>query len=272
MENIVINFQNTEELVGVEQDYDKVLVLQQFLEEVHQYLGQFSEDAYGIRKLSSEAGVNSKTLRRILRKENFPTFQTVFKVLSVIYATASEVDIFKRAPSEIQKYLRNKNPNCLKDCTPIDIDLCELMYQNPIIAELIVLAGANDLHLSAVSFKYGEYGVNCVERLLKLKVFSPISKDIFSLSPHLPNFDAKTLKFLGLRLTERFSKPQLSDVTDKNIIAFYSEGLSEEGLKKWIEIDTEAFHQKMAIARNPKFKGAIASFTFNTTDTLLSKD
>lgn len=250
--------------------YQKELVQQVVAQELGQYLAGFENEQYAIRKLSAEAGVTSKTIKRILNLENFPTYQTVFKLFAVIYGTANESVIFNKAPLVIRKYIEHKNPNCLKDCFQLDVNLFELMNQNPIIAELIVLAGINDLNLSTVAFKYGEYGLNSLNRLVEQKVFIPISKDVYALSPHLPHFDAKTIKYVGNWMVERFSKPEQTEVADKNIIAFFAEGLNEEGLKKWVEIDSEAFHRKIQLASTKKYQGAIPSFTFTATDTLSS--
>ncbi len=55
----------------------------------------------------------------------------------------------------------------------------------------------------------------------------------------------------------------------QHTISFYAEGLTEEGKKAWLAVDTEAFYKKLNIANDPKFKGKIPVFTFTATDTIL---
>src|SRR5690606_29714386 len=123
-----------------------------------------------------------------------------------------------------------------------DDEFIALLKKEPLLAEIYILAGTNPLDARAIGYRYGQYGLELIEKLVSENLLVLAAKDKYVLSPSAPNLDGEALKLLGEHFVHRFSKPKA--VMSENTIAFYAEGLNEEGMKEWLRIDDEAFYKK----------------------------
>lgn len=231
-----------------------------------EYLGKFPNKSFAVRVLAKECGLSEKTIKRLLKSENKPTYQTIFKLYSIFFEESEYEALLGKCPIVVREYIKDYTPSEAESSTEKNNQLLELLRKEPLFAELMVLAGTGPLHMSAIGFRYGQYGLEVLERLEKAHVLIKVTKDAYSVSSKLPNFDGQALKFLGEYFIHRFSKP--SDLMSENTISFYAEGLNREGLKEWLAVDSEAFYKKLEIANNPQYKGATPVFTFTATDTI----
>ncbi len=231
-----------------------------------EYLGRFPNKSFAVRVLAKECGLSEKTIKRLLKSENKPTYQTIFKLYSIFFEENEYEALLSKCPDVVREYIKDYTPIEATSSTEQNNQLLDLLRKEPLFAELMVLAGTGPLHVSAIGYRYGQYGLEVLERLEKAEVLIKVTKDTYSVSSKLPNFDGHALKFLGEYFVHRFSKP--SELMSENTISFYAEGLSEEGLKEWLAVDTEAFYKKLEIAKKPQFKGSTPVFTFTATDTI----
>jgi len=232
------------------------------------YLDGFPNKSFAIRYLAKETGLNEKTIKRILKKENKPTYMTLFKLYTTFFETMDFEKLLLLVPVGISKHLEDFTPCESIVSKEINGEFLELVKTDPLMAELFVLAGTGSLHRGAISYRYGEYGVELVHRLEDKGFLKALDKDTWIVPRNCPNLDSEALKFLGEYFVTKFSKPKNGELAGEHIISFYAEGLNEEGKKAWTEIDTESFYKKMKIANNPKYQGDIPVFTFTATDTI----
>jgi len=231
------------------------------------YLGQYPNKSFAIRILSKETGLNEKTLKRLLNRENKPTYQTLFKLYSIFLEEECFQKLLAKSPEVVRSYLAQYTPEEKKSSTQDEQDLLDLFKKEPLAAEIFVLAGTAPLIKSAIGFRYGQYGLEVIELLLSKNILIQSDKDVYNLSAKVPNLDGEALKFLGEYFVQRFAK--VRDVMSENMISFFAEGLNQAGKEAWLEIDTKAFYKKVEIANDPKFKGPLPYFTFTVTDSII---
>lgn len=246
----------------------KLSLEDQVAQDLSNYLECFPNKTFAIRILAKESGLNPKTIRRLLAKENRPTYQTLYRLYSIFLDIDNYGELLKACPCVVAKKIADYNPVDTSETETQNLELLNLFKNIPLFAELFVLAGTSPLNKNAVAFRYGEYGVEVLEKLKEEDLIIEVEKDVFTLSKNTPPMDGECLKYLGEYFIKRFSKPSNTQIHNENTINFYAESLNEEGKYAWLKVDTDAFYKKIEIANNPKYKGNIPVFTFNATDTI----
>lgn len=232
------------------------------------YLDSFPNKSFAIRVLAKETGVNARTIKRLLQKENQPSIPTLFKLYTAFTGELELEKLLLVCPDIIRVEFENYGPCKLENTKQKKINFLELLEEDPLIGELYVLAGTGPLYKDAVSFRYGQYGAELVEKLEKLNLLKKTDKDRYEIGSNAPIFDGEIIKNLGIRFTQKFCRPSVAGVRGQNIMNFYAEGLNEEGINEWLAIEEESYYKKIKIANNPKFKGSKPVFSFSTIDSV----
>ena len=60
--------------------------------------------SFAIQVLAKESGLSDKTIKRLLAKNNKPTYQTIFKIYSVIFETSTKKIDFKKKISDFENF------------------------------------------------------------------------------------------------------------------------------------------------------------------------
>jgi len=235
------------------------------------YLDGFSNKNFGIRILANESDVNERTIKRLLSRKNHPSGGTLLKLYTAFTGKFELEQVLRACPDLVRREIEARCPDKKGNKKYCKTNFLALIEKDPLLGELYVLAGTGPLYKDSVVFRYGQYGLELLEKLESLHILKLIDKNTYGLGLNSPTFTAAVIKELGSRFVSRYSKPELADVKGNNVMNFYAEGLNDEGLQAWIKADEEAFMAKVKIANDPKFKGSIPVFTFNTTDTMESE-
>jgi AraC-like DNA-binding protein len=242
--------------------------LKDVIRDIEKYLSEFPNRNFAIKHLASQSKLNSKTLKRILEQQSTPSYQSLFKIYRVIHNTDNESEIINNVSSSIAAVLRKSNPVNLKKFTDNKIDLLMAIKANPLAGELYILAGTQNISLNAIAYRYGQFGVETLEDMLEQNILIEVKSKEYSINPQLPRLTAEIIKELGIRLVKRFANTEICDEQGHNLLALYAESLNEDGIAEWLKIDTEAFHKKVSISKQDKYKGHIPYFTFQSSDQL----
>lgn len=246
-------------------------IVDQVALDLSKYLNQYTNRSYGIRFVSKESGLHEKTIKRLLEKKNKATYQTVAKLYFIFLGTEDYTEVLKNCAPVIRDFLESQTPSVAVPKTSQKSEsFAAFLKQDPLVAEIFVLAGTGPIELQQIRYLYGQYGVEALEKLIDEKVILEFAKDQFRLSPQTPSLNGDSLKFLGEHFTRRFCKPR--DVMSENNISFYAEGLNAEGLKAWLAIDHESFYKKLKIAEDKKYLGPQRIFTFCVTDSISQEE
>lgn len=234
------------------------------------YLAQYSNQTIGLRLMSQDMGIHKRTLLRLIEGENKAGYLTLYKIYRVIYNTRNDSDVFKRAPEVIQQALKAGNPKPVDREINYSVDIEQEICRDRCFGEIYLLAGCGSISQDLVLFRFGQYGLETVNRMLKLRVLTETKQGHYILGENQANLSAQTIKYLGMDLIQRFSDPERTDDLGENFMGLYVEGLSEEGYQEWLKIEEESYQKKIELASKSQFKGHIKAFTFQVTDKLIS--
>ena len=230
------------------------------------HLDRYKSKTFGIRTLAQKSGLNEKTIKRLLAQENQPTYQTLFKLYSVILKETNFKKLLAKCPAVVARFLEKHSPMDSVSNTSENQDFLDLIRTEPLLGELYVLAGTVTLKRDEVSLRFGLYGLELLERLSHLGLIYEFKKGHFTISEDGPNMDGAELKALGEYFVRKYADPQKTEQKGESLISFYCYGLNEEGRKEWLSIETEAFYKKMDVAKNPDYQGKDPVFSFQVTD------
>src|SRR5690606_3738082 len=73
-------------------------------------LGKYKNPKIGLRQISAKIQVSERTITRLLNKENKPTYQTLYKIYRVIYATSDDNRLLELMPPVVQDEIKKHNP------------------------------------------------------------------------------------------------------------------------------------------------------------------
>lgn len=246
----------------------KVSLSDQVSLDISRYLESFPNINFAIRILATETSLSEKTIKRLIQRKNTPTYQTLIKLYSAFLDESNIEKVIAMCPDIVAKVIKDSNPHGCELENSSEVQLLKIFKEEPMAAEVYVLAGISKLEKNVVAFRYGQFGLSILERLSKEGILNEVEKGVFSLSKNCPNMDGECLKFLGESFIKRYLKPKNTSLHNENAIIFYAESLNDEGYKKWLKIDTDAFYQKLEIAKDPKYQGSNSVFTFTATDTM----
>ncbi len=235
-------------------------------------LANYQDSKKGIRILSKKMGIHDKTLQRILNQKNKPNYQTIFKIYRVYFNEFNDAKILNLVPSEVKEYLVKNNAQELKEEKNYTSDADRELQRNPITAEIYIIAATGPLYTEHIQDRFGKYGVELLEKMVRSGLLNEVHKDVYVLGPNQPNFNGDTIVSVGSTMINNHAKPDNGEELDKNFISFFAEGLSEEAYLKWLSIDQEAFKKKFELSRDPKNLGKIRAFTFMISETIQLKE
>jgi hypothetical protein len=225
-----------------------------------------------LRMIAEKMEIDKKTLLRISEKGSKPNYITVFKIYRYILNEFDDAKVLLKCPEVIRLYLKNANPQTLEKNVSYTSSIDKELNSNPIFAEIYVLCSTGPLAIGEVEFRFGVYGINLVEKMLKINVLAESRKGEFILGPNQAILKPETIFSIGSHISSSYAKPENGYELDQNLICFYAEGLTEEVYNKWIKIDHEASKKKIELANKSESKGTKRAFTFCVTDTLDLKE
>jgi len=230
------------------------------------HLLQFKCEKVGIRMMSDKMGIHEKTLKRIIRCENKPGYQTLYKIYRVLLETRDDSLLFERVPELVKQALEKGNPKPLKKEITYHNDIEEEIMRDRCFSEIYFMAGCGPLTQEYIGFRFGEHGQETMRKMLKMGVLELLKDQTLILGKHQANLSAESIKVLGLHFTQRFLRPEQTDNEGENFMGIYAEGLSVEAYDQWLKIDEEAYQKKVELSRNPKSRGNIRAITFMMSD------
>lgn len=241
----------------------------QVSQDIGLFLRRHKDPRKGLALLATKSQIHAKTLKRLIDKEHNPGYQTLYKLYSCLVGTPDFDQILKAAPALVQEKLKRTDPQVKS--SPLfkyTVSTEQEMLKDPCFSELYVLAETRPFDSSYVRSRFGEYGLEVLHKMLQMNVLRILDNGRYGLGNHRSTFSAQTIKTVGLRLAERYSKPSRTDENYANYMNLFFESVSEKTYRKWLEIDSLAFKEKIRLLEDPESRGPIPAFMFNVIDTL----
>ncbi len=226
------------------------------------------------RILSKKMGIHEKTFLRLLHFENKPSAPTVLKIYKTYYNKFNDADVLDLVPKEVSEFLKENlvlsysEPAQATYSESVDDDI----QNNPVFAEIYVLAATGPIGLDEIQYRYGLFGTETLKQMLKRDILKELRANYFVLGGNQASFANLTVLKTGLLLAKNYGDAHSGQVLDNNFISFFAEGLSNEGYQKWIKIDQEAFQKKVELSKKPENLGSIRAFCFQVVEKMNVKN
>lgn len=241
-------------------------LLDQVIFDLETNLTKFKDPKKGMKLISRKTGVHEKTLGRILAKENKPGYITLYKIYRYLLETENDTEVVEKAPKVISDYLKKQNPKPTGGEIEYSAPIAKEIQSDRAWTELFFMAGAGKVTRDEVRDLFGSYGIQTVEKMKSAGVLNEIANGVYTIGSVQANLTSDVLKTAGIRLTETFFNPGVTDEAGENHIALYAEGLNETAYNEWLKIDEEAFRKKVELSNQESSKGSIRAFTFMVID------
>ena len=229
---------------------------------------EYSNSKIALNHMSRQMGIHEKTLKRLMAKANRPGHQTLLKIYRFILQTNSDTEILEKAPSVVSSKIKEKYNSGHFSQVIFTQDLTQEFVSDKCMMEIYILIGSGGVSMEFVQFKFGEYGLNCLKKLLAHKAVMIDAQGHYQLGEVQMSFNSDQIKQVGIHLSSRYTKPHQTDELGQNFLGFYCEGLNESAYREWIKIDEQAYSAKKAIAADLSKRGEIKAFCYTTTDTM----
>lgn len=236
--------------------------------DLRSHLKQFRSESIGLRKLSEKSGIHQRTLKRLLAQENRPGYQTLVRLYTCLIDSPNGGLLLKNLPEKVASEIQKKSPVSTTGNLEYSEEANKEMFYDKVFAEIYCLASMSPITNEYIQYRYGMSGAETADRMLDLGVLKLTKTNMYTTGDKQIEFSPKLVKRLGLNLVEKYVKTQDVDLAEKNLIAFYAEGLSPEGYRAWLKIDQEAFYKKIEVTKKEGMLGDIKTFTFMATDTM----
>lgn len=234
--------------------------------DLREYLAASDEPRRRLKFLAAKTGIHEKTLQRLARGLNKPTYMTVFKVYRHLLNETDDVKLLAAVPVEISAYLKKANPQSLEGDKTYSSDVERELIANPIAAELVILCATGPIQTAFVRTQFGDYGLKVMANLVERNVLAMVSRDQVCSGQVQVNISPETVAAFGIQMSRSYLRPDLSYMTGRNFLGFYAEGLTEAARQAWLKIDADAFNEKVKLAKLPENRGDVRAFTFYATD------
>jgi hypothetical protein len=235
------------------------------IEHVYRDLEKFLEGSVDRRKrlkhMAKRTNIHEKTLLRLSRRENRPTYITIFKIYRHLLDEDDDAKLLGRVPKEVADYLNHANPQTISQTKSYSADVELEMRTNPVLAELMVLCATGPVKLEYVKSRFGDFGLQVVELGLKRNFFQTLAKNEICRGSQQVNMAPETIASVAVQMMRSHLKPEKCYATGENFLGFYAAGLNDEAYQKWLAIDADAFQRKIEIAKQMESRGNIRAFT-----------
>lgn len=241
---------------------------EQVATDLRNYLDQFSDPKKAVRIASINIGIHQKTLKRLIEQSNTPTYLTLYKIYREIFDIKNDSLLLQMVPEIIKKELVKENPKDIVSNIQFNVEVEDEINSDPVFMDIYFLSNAGILTREYIQFKFGEYGLSIVSKMLKSNILEINDRGIYVQGTNQANLSPLTIKRSGLYIINKYLSPESCEEKGHNFCGVFVEGLTPEGFNEWLKIDYEAFYKKVEISKKYKDNKGIKAFTFMATDSM----
>jgi DNA-binding phage protein len=245
---------------------------QKMVTDLNSHLDQAADRQKRMNLIAKKTGLHPKTLQRLMRSENQPSYITVFKIYRYLLNENDDNLVIEKCPEIIRNYLKKANPQQFVKDFSYTSDVEAEIIANPVAIELVILCAAGPMTGEEIKDRFGSYGYDIVRKLVAQDILAEPKTGLFVAGRKQMNMSPETVVKVGIQIATNHAKAENGYVRGLHFHGFFAEGLSAEAYNQWLKIDEEAFHKKIELSRKPQSQGTIKTYTFMSTDTMDRKE
>jgi transcriptional regulator with XRE-family HTH domain len=239
----------------------------QIQNDINNYVSCFNNPSLGEKSLAKKSGVHNKTIKRLRSLANNPTHGTILKLYSVLLGETNPEKLFALLPDSLRSLLVKDSINILPQNLDHSSEIKREILSDKVFCEIYFLIDAGNVSKELIQFKFGEHGLDILERMYQLNAIRYNNENLIELGKSRLEYSPEVIKHAGQLLSRKYSKTSLCEVKGENFLGLYVDSLPEQAYQEWLKIDKDAFIKKAEIAKNYRDEvGGKKVFTYMTTD------
>lgn len=244
------------------------VIILQVNRDIGNALTRFKNQRIGIRILSVSMGLHTKTLERLLIEKHKPSYQTLIKIYAHLHNEKDLAKLLKLVPLVVKDEIIRLSPNKVETLIE-DQAAIQYLKRNDLALTLYGLCGSGNMSAAMVKKRYGEYGLDCLKKLVAFELLNEAPKGHFHIGQRQIHLDPEILKKLGLNLIEQHFRHENSDMRTENYLGFLTESISEEAYQKLLLMERQHFEEKIKLIDDPKNRGPVRIFSASFIDRII---
>ena len=235
-------------------------------------LSSFGKRSSGLKTLSEEADLSTRTLRRILDDNTTPSTNTVIKIYEYLLNTNYHHELISKLPTVIREQIfsRENDIRILSDKKSYSSKVDELINTDSVFRALYLQSATGEIKRSFVSFKYGQHGAEVLDSMVSLRVLKKVKENIYTSGTLRANLRNSTIISLGKNLIDNNLTVEHLDLLGENSASIYFQAIDKETYNNILKVDLEANLKKKELLSTAK-EGNVKMWSFACVDTLDEK-
>lgn len=247
------------------------LILDIVINDLKSVLLNYDSETKGLAFISINTGLSSKTLKRIIKRKNNPSPQTLVKLYQFFTGAKDLRSFNKLTPPLIVERLKNSQVSELfadEILNSGDFTVEEEFLKCSVTRKIYAFAETGTISKEFIGFKYGEDGLKTAVNMVKLGLLKE-KNGYYEKGTSKPILYGEMAFEQSITMISNFFDKSKLPLRGENQVTVHLSNLNCNGFNEWLKIDLAAYHQKVKIANNPKFQGKIKSWTTSHTDTMI---
>jgi hypothetical protein len=223
----------------------------------------FSNRTLGLRVISEKTNISKKTLLRILGQDTKPNQQSVMRFYEYYFQVVED-----EALSMQHRWIKEYFLSVLnKHYGSVDGYLEKKLESDLIFRKLYIRLSMFEISKSEVQKKFGDYGIEVISEMQKMRVVESTDDRVFRLRPEASiSKSPSALKKMIIELNQDFlSQDSLSEV-NKNSAFYFCENISESAYQTILEASEELKKTIRKILSSSDSRGDVPFFITTTID------
>ena len=233
-------------------------------------LKKYPSESTGLKILAANMNLSPKTLIRILKGENSPSYKTILKIYRCLLGTFSDQETILAMPKILATYVQRKHENFAVSGTKTNysVKVDELLQNDSIFRFIYIETATGGIHKEKVGYEYGKGGLRVLEKMAEDLIVVEKSDNFFVPGPNRASLEIPSIYQLGKFLIESKFNPEKCNLRGENLIAAGFSGLNEVAYNNALTSLYKAKMEIEEIMKDPKNKGSIKAWFSCFMDTM----
>lgn len=179
-------------------------LINQVSHDLQTQLTNYRDPRIGLRMLSEKMGIHERTLGRLIRGENKPGYQTLYKIYRCLLNEKDDALLIQKVPNLVRLALENNNPQIIEDEKTYTQHTLVELQRNSIAQELYFLCACHPLTSEEIKERYGSNGLEIAIKMEKSGILSEVKFNTFTIGKNATNFAPESLANIGTHLVQSF--------------------------------------------------------------------
>lgn len=232
-------------------------------------LHSFPKTSEGLEVISKHTNVSKRTFQRIIQGSHKPTTNTVIRFYQYLLQDDFQTSLIDKLPAEVREHIFKDSLN-VRLTTPtktLSLKVDELIVTDSVFREIYLLNSVGEITKEYISYRFGQYGVDVIEKMLKLKVIIAKNHNTFISGFVRAQLGNEAIVAIGKGLVEHKLQKEKLSLRGENSASVYFQAIDTETYNELLKIEHEHMSRKKELLSMAK-KGNVKMWTFSCTDTM----